>query len=59
MYLRPIVGTSNIISRPTNVRQRLKSLNRFKVTHTVAPSQDNTCIIGLKKHGPEHLVAYG
>jgi len=38
MYLAPITGMSNIDSRPTNVRQSLKGLNRAAVSDTVTPS---------------------
>jgi len=38
MYFAPITGMSKIDSRPTNVRQPLKSLNRVAVSDTVTPS---------------------
>jgi len=55
----PITGMRNIITRPTSVRQPLKSLNRLTIPHSVAPSRDNNYRIWFQKHGPEHLVANG
>ena len=54
-----ITGVSNIVTRPTNVHQPFKSLNSLAVSHTVAPSRDNTYRIRFQKHGPEHLIANG
>jgi len=54
----PTTGMRNI-TRPTNVRQPLKSLNRLTIPHTVAPSRDNTYRILLQNHGSEYLFANG
>jgi hypothetical protein len=59
MYLHPITGMSNIVSRPNNVRQTLNSLNRLAVYLTLAPSLDNTYSMRIQKHGLEHHVANG
>ena len=54
----PVTGMRNI-TRPTNVRQPLKRLNRVTIPHTVASSRYNTYRIWCQKHSPEHLIANG
>ena len=52
----PITGMRNIVARPTNVRQQLKSLNRPTNAQTVSPSRDYTYWIWFQEKDPEEVV---
>jgi len=59
MYIPPITGMNNIVSRPTNIRPPLKGFNSLAVSYSVPSSRDNTYSIRFQEHRPENLIANG
>jgi len=55
--LPSITSMNNIVSRPTNVRQPLKGLNRLAISHSVHSSRYNTYSVCFQKYCPEHVTA--